>query len=144
MLFVSGCYNEAIPQRDLANRYKTTTGQVRHRDCANHGAVYYRFEVDSRPQAGQAPQGLLSCEGVSVGTPVTVYYDPVNPAVHTLKEPRLWYEEERGLHIPVWLLVPLLFIGLILLSIVGVKLHGATIHAKKNTENKEPGESGGA
>ena len=138
-LLVSGCYNQAIPQRDLAARYKTATGQVSHRACSNHGAVYYRFEADGRPQAGRAPQDVLSCDGVSVGTKVTVYYDPQNPAIHTLKEPRLLYEEERGFYMPVWLLVPLLFLGLILFSILGVKLHGALINANKKSEDKQFG-----
>ena len=45
----------------------------------------------------------------SVGDPVTVYYDPAHPTVHTLKEPRRLYEEKRGFYVPAWLAVPLLF-----------------------------------
>ncbi len=108
-LVLAGCYNEAIPLRDLATRHQVTTGKVISRDCANHGAVYYSFVVNGRSQAGLAPWGSLNCNAVSVGEPVTVYYDPANPTVYTLKEPRLLYEEKRGFYVPAWLAVPLLF-----------------------------------
>ena len=108
-LVLAGCYNEAIPLRDLATRHQITTGHVISRDCANHGAIYYSFVAGGRTQAGRAPSGSLNCSAISVGDPVTVYYDPANPTEYTLKEPRLLYEEKRGFYVPVRLAVPLLF-----------------------------------
>ncbi len=108
-LALAGCYNEALPLRDLAARHQITTGQVISRDCANHGAVYYKFVVDGRTQAGRAPMNLLDCTKARVGDPVKIYYDPANPTVYTFKEPQLVYEERRGFYIPIWLAVPLVF-----------------------------------
>jgi hypothetical protein len=91
------------------------------RDCANHGAVYYAFVVNGRSQAGRAPWGSVNCISASVGDPVTVYYDPANPTVHTLKEPRLVYEEKRGFYVPVWFAVPLLFVLMVAAMIFNAK-----------------------
>lgn len=111
---VSGCYNEALPQRDLVQRQSTAIGWIKHRDCANHGAVYYGFEVNGQAQAGRAPPGVLDCSRVKVGDAVKVYYDRANPAMHTLLEPRHLYEQERGYYIPIWLSVPALLLLLLL------------------------------
>lgn len=108
-LVLAGCYNEAIPLRDLAARHQITTGTVTFRDCAKYGSVRYAFMVNGRSHTGFAPSGSVNCTAASVGDPVTVYYDPANPAVHTLKEPQRLYEEKRGFHVPAWLAVPLLF-----------------------------------
>lgn len=143
LLVLAGCYNEAIPLRDLAARHQVTTGQVISRDCANHGRVYYGFTAGGRTQAGAAPHGLLNCNAVAVGDPVKVYYDPANPTVHTLKEPRLLYEERRGFYLPVWLAVPLLFIAVFAMHVFRAR-SGSTMRRPAKAHQDEQGSSGPA
>lgn len=120
-LSLFGCYKDGLEYRDLAARYKTTIGHVLSLDCANHGAVHYSFEVNGRTAVGLAPWGVLNCGKVAVGDPVVVYYDPLNPAIYTIKDPRLLYEEERGFYIPVWLAVPLFMILFIIVQMLSAK-----------------------
>lgn len=61
---------------------------------------------------------------------IDVFYDPVNPAVHTLVVPQKLYEEERGYYIPAWLWVPFLFVLLNVIHVLKAKFEGRRGQAK--------------
>ena len=126
---LAACYNDAPQYRNLASRYKTVTGRLSLRQCGNHNTVFYTFQLEAQSYFGESRE--LDCSKAAVGDPVTVFYDPVHPEVHTLTEPRRLYEQERGYHIPVWTL-PAIFLPLLLIlrTLNGMRLRRSTRSAK--------------
>jgi hypothetical protein len=96
LLALAGCYNAAEPYRALVADNVTTTGQVSHVACNDHGAVYYAFNAGGREYRARAPAGVPTCETAKPGDPVVVYYRPSDPATNTLLHPAKAYDQERG------------------------------------------------
>jgi hypothetical protein len=135
---LSACYNHAERERGLLERAEQTTGTIRHLNCANHGAMYYRFSVAGKEYAGPVDISGMNCGSTRVGDPVRVFYDPVDPRIHTLREPSSAYDEARGWYMPAWAVFAVAFAALILIPVIQSKVeeekfsHNATRRRPRN------------
>ena len=82
----------------LTIRGQKTEGWVVSTEPNNHRTVNYTYKVSGRELAsstqGGAGAGNPTFEEVVAGTPVNVYFDPSDPAVALLGEPRAHLDNE--------------------------------------------------
>ena len=111
-IFLNACYKEATPYKELIARHATIQGKIHSKYCNNHGQTFYDFELEGKVYLGSSGSvGQVACEKLKIGSPVTVYYNPDNPSVHTLLIPQEAYEREHGFDIPIWLFILIFFFG---------------------------------
>jgi hypothetical protein len=111
-LQIAGCYNSASNYERLVLSHAEAFGRISHIDCANHGAVYYSFEVNGKILNARAPRDFIVCATAKIGDPLIVFYDPQNPSVNSLLQPDDAYRNEKGWYVPEWLW-PILGVALV-------------------------------
>lgn len=118
-LLATGCYNTALDFKQMVGNYRSIEAGVVHLDCANHGAVYYAFWVETREFRGKAPSGIFDCRATKIGEKRLVYYLPTNPNIHSFYVPNEAYARAYGWYIPEWwwfTVLPLLFICIVAIT----------------------------
>ena len=99
---LGGCYNRATELAELSRHHATVDGRVVVLECHNDGQWWYEFELEGKRRRGpvREPAG---CALRKLGDGVAVYYNPAAPEVHRAVAPAVAYQQERGLHVPLWL-----------------------------------------
>jgi hypothetical protein len=69
--------------RDIARREQTAQGVITAHEPANHNRFGYVFTVNGKSFTGWESSGK---DGLEIGRPVLVYYDPLNPNKNALTE----------------------------------------------------------
>jgi hypothetical protein len=69
--------------RAIATREQTTQGVITAHETENHNRFGYAFTVNGKSFTGWESPGK---EGLDIGQPVLVYYDPLNPSKNALTE----------------------------------------------------------
>jgi hypothetical protein len=98
----------------LTMRGQKTEGWVVSTEPNNHLTVNYTYKVSGRELAsstqGGAGAGNPPFENLGAGTPVNVYFDPIDPTVALLGEPRAHLDNEIISVGSAALLIPAFFV----------------------------------
>ena len=95
----------------LAERGINTEGVVIAKEPANHRLVRYTYSIDQSSYFGSDQVGDF--ERLKIGDPVTVSYDPLNPSMSLLGDPRQRLTNELVSVGAVAILFPTIIVGLL-------------------------------
>jgi len=87
VLALSGCDQASVGYKDLLAHNEVIDATVVSKNCNSKAGVYYEFLYHGKKHIGQVESEILDCHSALLGQSIKVYFNPVNPSIHTTLTP---------------------------------------------------------